>query len=268
MKRILSFALSSALFLQTIPATGWAAEPLWQRYAQTIWQHASAGVSRAKANPTCRKALAATALGAGVLLASWGYYNWAKPDGKWREDGRPLLAENFSVVERFTAFTLPRERTLWIDDGKNSFGAVYYRGDKIQYFHGRDLVAETCPVSPYGHPYDADHPLEVFVYDRNGKFLGSILETSRETKPGTFESSFTLRDRSGVELRTLPFVEGAPVQELEDSDGKVTQRGYWALAYHWSEPPRAEVAAEASSLDPRVKILATALQSLQRSYRQ
>lgn len=238
-------------------------------------------IKKAWTNSTCRRAVLAAAAMTAMAVSGGGYYNAFNtryPEGTWKNEGSetapvwvPEIGESLHLMERISSLSIPRERTMWVHDGRRGYGKIFFRKNRIEYYRGSELVAKSSVIAPESRPYDKDHPIAVNLFDRYDRLIGTISEISDETSYGEYTVQFVLLNEKAVPVaRSYAFSEtgssarlSGPWQiEFPDEAANLTRTGWFTSIYHWERESRPE-----ETIDPRLLIFLPALKSYVEGYR-
>ena len=246
MKTLRALLLACWLMTSTIPAQSawdWKALHAQAQQQVEVWKSAAAphvakasgqikaaaqafsqraGLDRYKRFvPSCRQALLVAGATAAITVGSVGYYNIPYRSGEWSNQGTesepvwvPKVGPLLVVEQRSPTFSfwgVP----LSVHDTSRGYGGVVFSSDRIEYRHGKELVAFTEPVSPFGRPYSAEHPIKVRIYDSQANEIGSLEEVNTELRTNVLEVRFILRDSQGqIIAQTGPFEEAENAEPI------------------------------------------------------
>lgn len=176
----------------------------------------------------------AAAISAGVILATGaGYlsYNSEGTQGAMVENlefpDRPSLSPKLNesgslyLDLKSTSLMWSGKRTIFVHNGNESFGKIILSENKLQYWKGDHLIAESGDrLSPYGRPYSDDEssmiiPIRMSLWDGKGDYLGDIQEFSHEDQDGNYAVSFVASDRRGIPVfRSNTNIESSMAEPL------------------------------------------------------
>jgi hypothetical protein len=160
----------------------------WNEKAWPVLQELGARARRSyqAKSAFCQKAVLALGASAVVSVSLVGYYNSTGSPGAFKNTGtadEPIWIPEFPspivVQQRSSAFFNLRKGALWVRGANKNFGRIDFQNDRIEYRFGKELVAFTDPINPYGRPFSADLPITVQVYDSQGFPIGQFSETTK-----------------------------------------------------------------------------------------
>jgi hypothetical protein len=156
----------------------------------------------------------------------------------------PKLSETGSLYLdlKSTSLMWSGKRTIFVHNGSESFGKIILSEDKLQYWKGDQLIAESGDrLSPLGRPYSEDDsntsiPIRMSLWSGNGDYLGDIKEFGHEDQNGNYVVSFAAFDRRGnLVFESNPYTESATAEPISSKQPMMrlpmdAEKNSWTIA--------------------------------------